>query len=132
MHHQRDPFEQGAPWFAPPRIGGANSGPNLRPELAEKLEKLDRDALWKADEKGGRGASYDLPNYARIQVQKIYIKYRYNMLKMMNCEDNRRQKITLLSVMCRRLDQTVVWSYWNPIYLRILLKVNCSDSQNAI
>ena len=54
------------------------------------------------------------------------------MLKMLNCEENRRQKITLLSVMCRRLDQTVVWSYWNPIYLRILLKVNCSDSQNAI
>ena len=73
MQHQRDPFEKGAPWFAPPRIGGANGGPNLRPELAEKLEKLDRDALWKADEKGGRGATYDLPNFARIQVHlKIY------------------------------------------------------------
>ena len=76
MHHQRDRFEQGAPWFAPPRVGGANGGPNLRPELAEKLEKLDRDALWKADEKGGKGATYDLPNFARIQVHINLYKVR--------------------------------------------------------
>ena len=66
MPHQRDPFEKGAPWFAPPRVDGNPN--NLRPELANKLEKLERDALWKADEKGGKGATYDLPNFARIQV----------------------------------------------------------------
>ena len=81
MHHQRDPREEGVPWFAPPRIDGNN----LRPELRDQLEKLDREALWKADEKGGKGATYDLPNFARIQVYKQL--YRTKILLLLKIVD---------------------------------------------